>query len=280
MIKDIGSTARLNESGIIINDSDWEKVAVDYRPAIDEIVQTLIFRFSSVLHSVYLRGSLPRGLGIGGISDIDLLVVCESGACHQEIQETVRGIERKFVSEYPFVNGIEAGIYDLKDIIDTSRFGIIPFMIKTYSIPLYGHNLQKILPSYYPDDKLANEHIFNLQDQVSMALKDLDGNEDREDVKDCCMWIMKIIIRCGMAFVMKKENTYTRDLYPAFKLFSKHYHLKEKEMKQALVYAITPSEDTAELISFLKDGFGKWVVEEAEEWLNEHNPERMSRMPL
>ena len=46
------------------------------------------------------------------------------------------------------------------------------------------------------------------------ACDDLQDNSDREDIKDCCKWIMKIIVRAGLALVITKENTYTRDLYP------------------------------------------------------------------
>ncbi|WP_421378356.1 nucleotidyltransferase domain-containing protein [Bacillus salacetis] len=279
-IKEIGYTARADREGFLLNESCWEKVNEKYRPAIDYIVESLTDSFSDEIHSIYLRGSLPRGLGIEGVSDIDLLVVTNVSPENSVFHERTRQIENEILRRYPFVNGIEVGIYALIDVVDTSRFGIIPFMIKTYSIPLYGKNLQERLPRYKADEKLANEHIVNLKSQIEMALADLEGNEDKEDIKDCCTWIMKIITRCGMALVMTEENTYTRDLYPAYKLFSKHFPEQKEEMEKALLYAINPSEDPVEISSFLKDGLGKWMMEEADKWLKEHNPTELKQLPL
>ena len=61
--------------------------------------------------------------------------------------------------------------------------------------------------------------------------------------------------------VALKENEYTRDLYPAYKIFSKHYPEKESEIRQTLEWAINPIVDKEKIINFL-EGFGMWVVEE------------------
>ncbi|RIW37329.1 nucleotidyltransferase [Bacillus salacetis] len=278
-IKNIGSAAKLDREGYIINESSWEKVNRNYQSPIRKITGAIKKDFSKEIHSIYLRGSLPRGLGIEGVSDIDLLVV-ENDSADKTCRERLMGTVEKMGKEYPYINGIEVGFNSLKEVCTTSHFHIIPFMIKTYSILLYGENLQEKLPQYKADEKLANEHIVNLRMQIEIALEDLEGNEDTEDIKDCCMWIMKIFIRGGMALVMNHERTYTRDLYPAFMLFSTHYPEKEKEMLNALELAVNPSGDPLKIISFLKEGFGSWMIQEADRWLKEYNPSKLKHMPL
>ncbi len=73
---------------------------------------------------------------------------------------------------------------------------------------------------------------------------------------------MKIIVRAGLALVIDRENQYTRDLYPAYKIFSKHYPEKEAQMKQALKYAIEPVINADDVIAFLDD-FGNWMILES-----------------
>ena len=90
---------------------------------------------------------------------------------------------------------------------------------------------------------------------------------------------MKIIIRCGLALVLMKENTYTRDLYPAYKLFSKHFPEKQEEMKLALNYAINPSVNNKEILSFLSS-FGEWILNQSDDWLEVYNPQRLKQLPL
>ncbi|MFF2176595.1 hypothetical protein ACFVT8_09075 [Lysinibacillus sp. NPDC058147] len=135
------------------------------------------------------------------------------------------------------------------------------------------------LPRYKANEALANEHLIHLQGQIKNACDDLQDNSDIEDIKDCCKWIMKIIVRAGLALVITKANTYTRDLYPAYKLFSKYYPEKKNDMKIALEYAIAPIIDVNLLLSFLNE-FGTWMVSEADKWLQCYNPYRELNMKI
>lgn len=118
-----------------------------------------------------------------------------------------------------------------------------------------------------------------MQGQIKNACDDLQDNSDREDIKDCCKWIMKIMVRAGLALVITKENTYTRDLYPAYKRFSEYFPDKESDMRRALEYAITPIIDTNVLLLFLNE-FGTWMVSEADKWLQFYNPTRELNMKI
>lgn len=135
------------------------------------------------------------------------------------------------------------------------------------------------LPRYRADEALANDHLIHLQGQIKNACNDLQDNSDTDDMKDCCKWIMKILVRAGLALVITKANTYTRDLYPAYKLFSDYFPEKENDMKKALEYAITPIIDANLLLSFLND-FGMWLVSEADKWLQFYNPNRELNMKI
>lgn len=77
---------------------------------------------------------------------------------------------------------------------------------------------------------------------------------------------MKIIIRSGLALTIDREGLYSRDLYPAYELFSKHFPEQEKNMRKALQYVIEPIKDIEEISSFL-DNFGNWLIERARDYL-------------
>ncbi|MFQ3545742.1 nucleotidyltransferase domain-containing protein [Halobacillus rhizosphaerae] len=277
-IKEIGFMCTINDQGIIVNESSIDKIDSKYKKAIDYVLESILKSFSSKIHSIYVRGSLPRGLGIKGVSDLDLLVVTQTPLNNKELLE-LQELENNGVHHFPFINGLEIGLYPLEDVVKTSHFHIIPFMIKTFSVCLYGDNLQTLLPEFKADEKLANEHIVNIASQLQQAKDDLIGNNDEEDIKGCCTWIMKIIIRCGLALVLMKENTYTRDLYPAYNLFSKHFPEKQEEMKSAINYAINPSVNNKEILSFLRS-FGEWIVNQSDDWLEDYNPQRLKQLPL
>jgi len=49
-----------------------------------------------------------------------------------------------------------------------------------------------------------------------------------------CAWMMKRMVRTGFELVMAKEQCFTRDLYPCYEMFSKHYPEKSSDMLAAL----------------------------------------------
>ncbi|MDQ0484895.1 nucleotidyltransferase [Guptibacillus hwajinpoensis] len=269
-IKPLGSFYRVDDEGYLVNDTSWEKIDQNYRNAIKRAVEILTLAIP--LSSIYLRGSVPKGNGIEGISDLDLIVLTDQD--HEQVADL---LNHKLTTEFPWVSGCEVSFFSLQKVERVTRFSIIPFMIKTSSLCVYGNDVANDIPRFKPDRALANEHLIQLRTHINQAKKELNGNEDEEDIADCCTWIMKIIVRSGLALVMEQKPTYTRDLYPAYTLFSSFYSYKEREMKQALIYAIVPSNYADEVIRFL-NGFGEWMIQESDHWLDQYNPNRAPHM--
>ncbi|WP_174616249.1 nucleotidyltransferase [Virgibacillus ihumii] len=277
-IKNIGGFCDTDDTGYIINTACTRKISPAFHQVLNEMIQYYRMQLGKNLHSIYVRGSVPHGQAIYSVSDLDTLAIVNEEVDSMDLQ-WVEGIEQKINEKFPCINGVEFSFYLMEDVLETSTFSIIPFMLKTHSVCVYGEDLISLLPSYRADKTLANHHLINLKNQVDQAKKDLDDNYDTEDILDCCSWIMKIIVRAGLTLVMVEEKRYTRDLYPAYKLFSQYYPEKEPEMKLALQYAIEPITDTEELLHFLEQT-GTWIITEAEEWLEIYNPYRVSEMEL
>ncbi|MBP1947496.1 nucleotidyltransferase [Virgibacillus litoralis] len=277
-IKNIGRFCPTDENGSILNDASFEKIKPDFKGLIEEVTEYYQVHLGSDLHSIYIRGSVPRGLGINGVSDLDTIAI--TNKVTNEIDNGwIDKVEKELNNKFSCVNGVEFSFYHIDDIVETTTFSIIPFMVKTHSVCVFGEDLSAQLPNYKADKTLGNEHLVNLKNQIEQAKEDLDGNDDLEDILDCCSWIMKIIVRAGLALVIEKENQYTRDLFPAYKIFSAYYPEKEFEMEQALQYAINPVGNVCELIVFLDD-MGNWMISESEKWLQAHNPKKVSNMEL
>lgn len=277
-IKDIGHCCPVDDNGYIVNDSSIKKIKSDFYKLIEEVIENYQTHLGADLHSVYIRGSVPRGLGINSVSDLDTIAITNKTTNDIDLK-WVDTAEQELNKKFNCVNGVEFSFYHIEDILEATTFSIIPFMIKTHSVCLLGEDLKVYLPNYKADKTLGNEHLVNLKNQVEQAKEDLDGNEDIEDILDCCGWIMKIIVRAGLALVIEEENQYTRDLFPALKIFSKYYPEKESEMKQALIYAIKPIGNANEIIDFL-DEMGNWMVSESEKWLQVHNPKKVSNLEI
>ncbi|WP_226036784.1 nucleotidyltransferase [Aquibacillus saliphilus] len=277
-IKEIGSLCSVDDEGYIISQSDPKKINNKFQEVIRLINESCLFVLPKEIHSIYIRGSVPRGLDIVGVSDIDVIIVTYSNPQDIDldwVEETEQFIDQKF----RFINGVELGFYPLSEIEESKYCSMIPFILKTYGICVYGENLISKLPDYKPDSSLANEHLIHLTSLIDKAKHDLTGNDDIEDIKDCCSWIMRIIVRAGGALVIVQEQSYTRDLFPAYKLFSKHYPEKDQEMRTALWYAINPLSSSEEILKFLNH-FGSWIKAETENWLKVYNPTSEIHLPL
>ncbi|UOQ84387.1 nucleotidyltransferase [Gracilibacillus salinarum] len=277
-ISNIGRFCLTDTNGYIINDAELKNINYEYYKVIEEVMKVYKSHLKNDLHSIYIRGSIPRGLGIHSISDIDTIAVTTKQPSEIDVQ-WIDEEEQALTEKYTCISGIEFSFYWMEDVLQTNHFSIIPFMIKTHSVCVLGDDVSELLPDYKADKTLGNEHLVNLWEQIELAKEDLIGNEDKEDILDCCRWIMKIIVRSGLALVIEKEHKYTRDLFPAYKLFSDYYPEKESAMKQALKYAIEPVEDPKELVDYLNK-MGPWMTKEAEKWLQVHNPKKLRNMPI
>lgn len=277
-IKNIGRYCPTNNNGYIINDTNMNKVQSQYHEIIDKVIKKYQTNLGNDIHSIYIRGSVPRGLGIDGISDLDTICVTNKYPNELDLQ-WVDSAEHEINSTYSCINGVEFSFYHKKDILETSTFSIIPFMMKTHSVCLFGKDLKVNLPDYKADKTLGNEHLIKLKNQIEQAKEELADNEDTEDILDCCSWVMKLMVRAGIALVIVEEHLYTRDLYPAYKLFAKHFPEREPEMREALLYAIEPSKNSNVILSILNE-LGSWMIIESEKWLQVHNPNKVSEMKI
>ncbi|MFC0524935.1 nucleotidyltransferase domain-containing protein [Pontibacillus salicampi] len=277
-IKEIGSLCSINEEGYIINESNANNINSKFHEVLRLINESCLTNLPKEIHSIYLRGSVPRGLDIEGVSDVDVIIVTYSNPQNMDL-EWVEETEQWIDQQYSFINGVELGFFPLQEAMESTYCSMIPFILKTYSICVYGDNLINRLPDYKPDSSLANEHLIHLTSLLDKAKADLRGNNDLEDIKDCCTWIMRIIVRAGGALVIVQEQAYTRDLFPAYQLFTKHYPEQQQEMRTALWYAINPVSSSEQILNFL-NRFGSWMEEETESWLERYNPARNIHLPL
>lgn len=277
-IKEIGYFCRTDKKGYIMNDSKLKHIDQKYLKVVEETVELYRSHLKEDLHSVYIRGSLPRGLGIENVSDLDTIAVTNKNLNNINLK-WVDKAEQHLSEKYSCLNGVEFNFHYAEKILNTSHFSIIPFMIKTHSVCIYGDDLSVYLPKYKADKTLGNEHLIHLKGQIELAKQDLVGNDDEADILDCCEWIMKIIVRAGLALVIEQENKYTRDLFPACNIFSAYYPEKKSDMEQAVKYAIAPVKDPNEILSFLNK-MGGWMIKEANKWLDVYNPRRESNMKI
>ncbi|MBE5109074.1 nucleotidyltransferase [Bacillus thuringiensis] len=265
-IKKIGRFCPTDDEGYIINDAHIDKIHPMFMEVIQEIKNTCCEMLQDDLHSVYIRGSIPRGIGIEGIADIDVIILMRKDPKLIDLSWRNK-LEVQSLQQFNCISGVELSFYSEKEVINSNSFSFISFIIQTHGVCIFGEDVKLSLPKYKVSQELAYEHLIQLRKQIGQACNELIRNKGVDDIEDCCRWIMKIILRSGLALTIDREGLYSRDLYPAYELFSRHFPEQEKNMRKALQYVIEPINDIKEILLFL-DTFGEWLIERAEASLN------------
>lgn len=258
----MGRLLKTNKSGFIVSESNVGKIASPWREAVEEIKNSYLKNLGDIVHSIYVRGTVSRGDAIKGISDIDTFAVVLKKL--EEVDRTwVKESRKELEKKHSFSTRIEIQLLPYEELFNEEKFFNDRFTIKTQSACVYGEDLALKISPFKADIETASHFFRNLKIVIEKTKKGVKDNLDKEDIKEKCRWVMKRIIRAGFVLVMDKEQVFTRDLYPSYKLFSKHHPKQEPKMKIALDMAINPTDYSDKTISFLDD-FGVWIENQVE----------------
>lgn len=223
-IQAIGTVLSVDENGYIKSESFVEKIPADWRLIIDDIVKAYTKNIPDQVHSIYVKGSVGRGTPIENVSDIDCVTLV-TGSVDELNLSWMPDLQKTLKEKYPFCADFDLPHKNVEDIV-SGRNKIAPVLLKTMAVCVYGDNIIPDLPKVKPgkDSLIASR---NYGDFINKKL-DLFASGEVENVKRQCKVIMKRILRAGFELVMERDQTFTRDLYPCYKIFSKYYPEKEE----------------------------------------------------
>ncbi len=241
-IKPTGSVQYLDENGNILNNLNLKNLQPRYEKVIEDILKFYKANFLENIHSIYLRGSVAKGAAIPNISDVDTIAIS-----HTEIPKSEL-YEREYFwddmnDKYPFVKGVEIHFDSIKKINNSKK---LQFLYKTQCICIYGKDIKLDLPEFGLGE-WAYAHSDNIEEGINRIKSWLKEDNTEDELKQICSWIMKRTVRIGFELVMKKEQCFTRDLYPCWELFSKHYPSKSEAMKEVLQLAVFPTSNVEQI---------------------------------
>jgi uncharacterized protein len=260
-VRRIGSYLEVDEHGYLQSRADAATIKGDWRLAVQMLVDAYLETWGKNIHSIYVRGSLAKGLAVEGISDIDSFAVLMPGevqtVSYDEFSVWAEKVEKGVQETFPFVAGIEFGLETFEGVRE--RENIYTFIIKTEAACIYGESLvdgiepYKLSPEVAFQTRFFEQHLGQFTAEYS--------REPETDKPAYIVWLMRRFLRLGMELVMIDEKRYTRDLYLCYESFAKHYPEQAAEMYRALELAINPK--TGQVTESLVQEFGTWLTGEA-----------------
>lgn len=283
-ILNIGHVLRTDEEGYLVNESGAGRIASPWDRVVEAVRDAYLKNLGERVHSIYIRGSVARGHAIEGISDVDSFAVIR-GMHEPPDFSWVPRLNRELKTHSPFCNGVEVVCLPYEELLDQNEEELTSWrmILKTQSVCIYGEDLSDSLPRFKPGPGTFT-HAADLRKDIQKFSDGLRairiakkfpyggrllkrfGIDPEQLPMSGCQWVMKRIVRTGFEIVMEEERAYTRDLYPCYELFSKHYPAKSEQMRRALELTINPSSDPSEILAFLDD-FGAWLVGRTEQKL-------------
>ncbi|MDO8604572.1 MAG: hypothetical protein Q7K40_04245 [bacterium] len=264
-IENIGGYLEIDKDGFIIKSATQEKFQKKWKPVIEEIKQAYIEHFGGDLHSVYIRGSVAKGEAVDNLSDVDTIAIVNLPKDKIDLKWSEK-FSTKIDSKYPFVNGVEIVAGTPEDAVSKNRG--VHIMLKTQAVCIYGDDISEKIGPLKPGKESA-QHFRGIQNELLDTVDFFENGwaENNEEREERCSWIMKRILRTGFELVMEREQKYTRDLYPSYVSFAKHYPSKKYDMYEALELAMNPIHDSRVLVPFLRLWIG-WLPGEIERVFN------------
>ncbi len=255
-----GEIQPLDIDGYIINTSSLDKIVPPWKEAIEDVCQTYIKKFGEGLHSIYLRGSVPSGKAIDGISDLDSIVIIKADHSDSVDLSWFNDFAETLIIKYPYVSELELLWVNYASLLNPDKLTNVRIQLAIYGLCIYGEDIIPQLPKFKPGrDTII--HAPCIDKQIDEAIEKIKLRDTSDGVKGACTWIMKSFLRVGCELVMEREHVYTRDLYWCYKLFAQYYPGTADAMYQVLDYALNPIDDREKLSSFVKD-FGFWLSQE------------------
>ena len=261
-IKRIGNYLETDEQGFLQSRADAANVTGLWRAAVEAVEQAYLEKWPTSIHSVYVRGSIAKGLAVEGTSDIDSFAVLKPGLEQEFSYEAVKvwaeTVEQDVKEKFPFVTGVEVGLEPFEWA--QNRENPYALILKTEAACVYGEDVANKIAPYKPGPDMAFQTKY-FRSHLETFLSEYPA-EPEADKPEFINWMMRRFLRLGMELVMVEEQRFTRDLYLCYESFAKHYPDKAAEMYRALELAVNPVLGEA-TEGFAKE-FGAWLAREAE----------------
>lgn len=245
----LGRFLSVDELGYVKPDVAIDHIGNIWKPVVAFISDALINRRG--VRSVYLRGSIPRGLAIEDLSDADFVYLSETN-----FESDDGALEQAVGSRFPFVKGLELTRLDrntLERIRRPQRRPYFQMLLKTQCLFLAGEDVARDIAPFQLGTEMVS-HVFSLQGEFSRLPRLLEEGRKTGVEQAMHQWFSRRIVRSGFEVTMDRNDHFTRDLYLCYEQFARFYPGRAEQMFRVLANCLNGGEcplQYGELVAFL-----------------------------
>lgn len=240
MIRPVGGCLAVDAEGFLVPDVAHEKIQPQWRCLLQDALAVIGAAPAWRGASVYLRGSVPRGLAVDGVSDIDLIVVADESA---DMAAATRGL----LARHSFCRGIEWGHHrpeEAAKIHPPHRLPYLKVMLKTQGLHVGGPDILQDFPRIRPGFDMLCHAPGLAGDWQDYKDNDRCAAEDEER-----LWICKRILRAALEIAALDSPVFTRDLYHCCEVAGQAFPQLHQGLRQILSLALAEKSGRAEVVA-------------------------------
>ncbi len=270
-----GRLWQIDSNGIIQNDAHHEAIQPPYAALVNAAVQSYVDHIGNDLDSIYVTGSVARGMTVAGESDLNMVAVTgENIDPDLVLQDWIEPAERAIEANHSVVRRVELEIWPYHYVFtDPTRFSIGAFILKTNSVCRWGSDLALSLPDYKITPGIANDDLVQIAEDVAAAQTAISADPGANNVRNWSRSIAKSLLWAGFGLVQMQTGVHTRDVDMCYRYFAQHYPGHAADLRRMLDYVTTPTDDVQTLQADL-ERCGGWLIAQADKWLDQYNPAR------
>ncbi|HHG86557.1 MAG TPA: hypothetical protein ENJ82_17535 [Bacteroidetes bacterium] len=254
----LGDFYPIDRAGYVLNRCAMAHVTGEWKALADAAVKICRKRLGANLLAVYLRGSVPAGTAIAGLSDLDLVALCNTKPKKQFSRwycpEWAAKAALELQANHPVANGIDLMCADHDPEIPGQN-PRIKMMLQTQAICLWGQNLLAKWPRFRPGPEMALHYRWLKSDIHAFRAAMQTATANTQQLRS----LLKTIIRSGFELIMEKEGKFATDLYPCWQAFGHHFPAHKAQMATALHIFLAPELAKTLLLPLLEE-LGSWLV--------------------
>ncbi|HEX2898680.1 MAG TPA: hypothetical protein VHS96_03065 [Bacteroidia bacterium] len=264
-IQEIGEFYEVDAAGHVVNPCALDNVPLHLRALIKDIGIQYRMHLGMNLMGLYLRGSVPAGKAIPGVSDLDVLGLMR----WNPYQQFLRWERPSFADEmdealrhhFQTLTHIDHAIAH-HDPDFPGRNLSVKMVLKTQSICIWGQDVIPDIPPFKIGKDLCihQKWVGPILDTWTDVQDEWPSQAEKVDFIRSCT---KTLIRSGFELVMEKEGRFTQDLYPCYATFAKHFPAKAEAMRQVLLLFLNAAALHNQADRILQ-AIGPWLRQEIE----------------
>lgn len=247
--KRIGRFLHLDAGGHVVSDVGIDRVGAVWQPLVVFVRDAVMSRPG--VRSLYLRGSIPRGLAIEKVSDADFIYFSETNFDPADIE-----LERAAEARFGFVKNVTLYRLDraaFAKVRPPQRRPYFHMLLKTQCLFLAGEDIVRDIEPFRIGPEMVS-HVFSLAGEFVRLPKLLEESRKSGAEESVRQWFSRRIVRSGFEITMDRSDRFTRDLYLCYEQFAEFYPERSRQMFRALTNCLNGAENPlqyAELVAFL-----------------------------